>query len=185
MDPMGTQSDEICATCEAPRQTLRAFWWKSWIRHPHDTVISLFGSSALLGKAVGKPWKPPGMYLLVNHHVATIHMLGKLHFQAHPNPMLLVKYPIKNHIFHPINISFLNLTATEVPPSRSGALGQGDVLGPRGWSQYPAILAMALRWILIRNRRISETNQNWTCAVFHMWGWIKKMVCHGKFVYGI
>ena len=73
----------LCHVCEPPRQTLRAFWWKTWIRlwpwfqlcqgqrscsigsakqqHPHDTVISLFGSLALLGKSRGKPWKPPVM----------------------------------------------------------------------------------------------------------------------------
>jgi hypothetical protein len=65
-------------------------------QHPHDTVISLFGSLALLGKA-GENHGNPRDYLLVSHHVATIHMLGKLHFQAHPNPILLVKYPIKSY----------------------------------------------------------------------------------------
>ena len=95
-----TQIDEICATCEPPPANVASVLVEIMDsimalisvkqQHPHDTVISFFGSLALLGKA-GENHGNPRDDLLVNHHVATIHMLGKLQFQAHPNPMLLVK----------------------------------------------------------------------------------------------
>ena len=84
------------------------FWWKSWIRlwpwfqwkqqHPHDTVISFFGSLALLGKSRGKTMETPVIIywwiIMLQQFICWVNFS----FQAHPNPMLLVKNIPLNHI---------------------------------------------------------------------------------------